>query len=110
MKLSDYGGIKKVRCVSKDIHVGHSNVCWGRMGMGCVLFSVRYGVLKLVDCTFKTPWKGKGECAILVFPHHFDTKTFRTVPIGGDFVLSKKHSYEVAGVFFFLEFEAGVVT
>ena len=84
-------------------------IFWGIIGMGCMLFSGKDQVMKLMECTFKISWKGYFYCAIMVVPCHRETTVLGTGPISGDFVLSENHRHEVVGVFFYFLFDAKVV-
>ena len=77
--------------------------------MGCILFSGRYGVLKLGYCTFDISWQVHVDCSVLLVPCHIETTILGTGPISGDFVFSAKHIHEVVSIFFSFVFDAKVV-
>ena len=89
--------------------MGIGAIFWGIIGMGCMLFSGKDGVMKLMECTFKISWQGYFDCAILVVPCHRETTVIGTGPISGDFILSENHRHEVVGVFFSFVFDAKVI-
>ena len=64
-----------------------------------MMFSGRYGVMKLVEFTFDITWKGNSDCAVLEVPCHRETKLLGTGPFSGDLLLNAKHGQEVVGVF-----------
>ena len=49
------------------------------------------------------------DCVIMLVPRHLETTILGTGTIGGDFLLSAKHIYEVFGVFFYFLFDAKVI-
>ena len=89
--------------------MGRGTVFGGILGMGCMLFSERNRLMKLVECTFYIAWQVNVDCVVMKVLFYCETTVLGNGKISGDFVLSAKHIYEVVGVLFSFVFDSKVV-